>query len=208
VGLFSKLFGIGAAPKPAAPKQAETMAILPTSAMTKDAQEDQAEVMKLLQARIVASEIFVPEKIPLLVSKLRGANGPFQRINTDAAFHGQTLLSVDEKKKLGLNTRMKYSHDFIACCDLAKIATTEPKGALVNMHHAAFFTVARKRELSRFQASGVVKSVRIAPLGDPDACAAVQRLNRAYALDNAPELPLSKCDAKVCRCQYQLGSLR
>jgi hypothetical protein len=208
VSFLRKLFGIGTAQEPDAGKVSHSMGIPATPEMIRDERQSQAEILRLLEARMVHSDVFLPDKISLLIGRLRDANSPFQRINTDAAFAGETFLSVDEKRKIGLNTRMKYSHAFIACCNPATLASVEPKGALGEMHDAVFNVVSRKRQLSEYQKSGVVRTVRIFPLGDPDACASVRRLKRAYPLNDVPALPLPDCDATCCRCGYDAAAIR
>jgi hypothetical protein len=134
--------------------------------------------------------------------KLRRANAPFQHPNIDAAFAGDTYLSANEKRKLGLNTRMRYSHTFIACCDPALLDGVDPKGILHDLYVSAHHAVSRKQQLTKFGQSGVGK-VRVSPCGKPVACAKVERLKRSYVIDQAPALPLAGCDARCCQCLYE-----
>ena len=73
------------------------------------------EIMKLLEASITASGFFRSEKIPELIANIRGSSIPFGRIDTKLVFDDDAFLTIEEKKMLGLNTRMKYSKKFIEC---------------------------------------------------------------------------------------------
>jgi hypothetical protein len=147
--------------------------------------QDNDEVMRLLEAAIRSSGFFRLEAIPGLASKLRGGSEPFARTNTKIAFDGDEILSVEEKRALGLNTRMKYSKAFIAYFDPKCLRTIEPKSALENMHLSAFHRVARKRELLGFRELGCVKKVRIVPVGDARDCGKIKRFKKTHDIDCA-----------------------
>lgn len=177
-------------------------AIPPTPEMLEKERQDNDEVMRLLEAYIRASGLFRTEKIPELVSKLRGGSGAFARVNTRIAFEGDQVLSVEEKRALGLNTRMKYSKAFIGYFDPTSLKTTEPKSVLENMHLSAFHRVARKRDLLEFGNLGFVKQVKIIPVGDTRDCNEIKRLKKIHDLNQVPDLPLLGCTAPYCRCMY------
>ncbi|HXN49997.1 MAG TPA: hypothetical protein VN893_25320 [Bryobacteraceae bacterium] len=176
-------------------------AIPPTAKMVEAERQDHDEVTKLLEASIRASGLFRTEAIPGLVSKLRGGWEPFARVSTRAAFEGDEILSVEEKRALGLNTRMKYSKALIDCFDPRCLSTIEPKSVLEDMHLNAFHRVARKRDLLEIRELGV-KQVRIVPLGGRD-CAKIRRLKKIHDIDELPELPLPGCTAPYCLCMYE-----
>ncbi|MGD1081975.1 MAG: hypothetical protein ABR881_26960 [Candidatus Sulfotelmatobacter sp.] len=121
------------------------------------------EVIKLLEAKIAASGFFRAEKIPELIAILKEASIPFGRVNTRVAFEGDVVLTVKEKKALGLNSRMKYSKKFIEYFEPSVLKSIEPKATLECMHLDAFHRVSRKKELLRFKELGFVKEVRIVP---------------------------------------------
>ncbi|WP_175835751.1 hypothetical protein [Burkholderia multivorans] len=196
--LFRKLKG-GLAPK----TRSNPVAIAPDAAMSKDATEDAIEVERLVEARIVSSGLFIPDKIPDLMGRLRIADKPFQRLSIDSLLGGKFLLTVGEKRALGLNTRMKYTREFVEFFEPRALSTIEPKSLLSGILHAAFFEVARARSLARFEEAGV-GFVKIQPLGDPDCCAAVKRLRKQIPIESVPKLPLPNCTAEVCRCTFEL----
>jgi hypothetical protein len=143
------------------------------------------EVMKLLEDRIVASGYFKKEKIAELMANLNNSSVPFGRTNTKIAFDGNTFLTVEEKRALGLNTRMKYSKKFIAYFDAASFTKIEPKATLECMHLDAFHRVSRKREFLKLRNLGFVRQVKIVPFGDEGDCAKVKRLKKVYAIEVA-----------------------
>lgn len=177
---------------------------IPATAIMLDAEHrDNDEVMRLLEIAIRASGIFRIESIPELVSKLRGGAEPFARVNTKIAFEGEEILSVEQKRMLGLNTRLKYSKAFVSYFDPACLKTIEPKSALENMHLSAFHHVARKRDLLQFRELGFVQRVRIVPVGDARDCGEIKRFKKVHDVNEAPELPLPGCKAPYCRCMFE-----
>lgn len=161
------------------------------------------EVLRKLEASIVKSGLFRAETIPDLLAKLRGASVPFGRINTKVAFDGETVLTVKEKKALGLNTRMKYSKQFIEYFDPSALKVIEPKATLECLHLDAFHRVSRAKQLLTLKKLGFVKQVKIVPTGDGDDCAKIKRLKKTYRIEDVPELPLPGCDVPFCRCWYE-----
>jgi hypothetical protein len=178
-------------------------AIAPAPKMLEAEYQDNEEVMRLLEAAIRASGFFRIEAIPELLSKLRGGSEPFARVNTKIAFEDDEFLSVEEKRVLGLNTRMKYSKAFIGYFDPECLKTIEPKSVLENMHLSAFHRVARKRDLLEFRELGFVKQVRIVPVGDARDCGKIKRFRKIHDINQVPELPLPGCTAPYCRCMYE-----
>jgi len=161
------------------------------------------EVIELLEASVVASGLFRADKIPELIAILRGSSFPFARVNTRVAFGGDTLLTVKEKKALGLNSRMKYSKKFIEYFEPSVLRSIEPKATLEGMHLDAFHRVSRKNELRRFKELRFVEKVKIVPCGDERDCGQKKRLKKIWRIEEVPELPLPGCDAPYCRCMYE-----
>jgi len=166
-------------------------------------QQSNEEVMKLLEASIVASGYFRTEKIPELIAILRSGSIPYGRTNTKVAVDGDSLLNLEEKRALGLNTRMKYSKKFIGYFNPSAFKTIEPKATLECMHLDAYHRVCRKKQLLSFKKLGFVKQVKIVPVGDFLDCKRIKRRKKVYNIDEVPELPLPGCDADFCRCAYE-----
>ncbi len=159
------------------------------------------EIMQLLEARIVSSGFFRAEKITELMAKLREGSSPFARVNTNVAFDGGAILTVEEKRVLGLNTKMKYSKNFIEYFDPIVFKKIEPKNALTDMHLDAFHRVARKKELRELKELNV-RQVDILPAGDARDCGKIKRFKKTHRINEVPELPLPGCTAPYCRCMY------
>src|SRR5665647_605413 len=132
------------------------------------------EVLKILESRMIESGYLKKEKIPSIVEQLRCHSVPFGRVNTKVLFKGEIFLSVEEKKALGLNTRMKYSKEFIEYFNPSCFSDIEPKTAIEDMHLDAFHRMSRKRQILQFKQSRYIKKVRI----KPDDCSHIKRLKK------------------------------
>lgn len=165
--------------------------------------QSQEDILNLLEKNIISSGYFRKEKIPELISLIRTSSVPFGRMNTKIAFDGDSYLTVDEKKNLGLNTRMKYTKKFIEYFDPKSFKSIEPKEFLECMHLDAFHRLSRKNDLKRYKELGFVKKVKIVPVGDCRDCNKIKRLKKIYNIEEVPELPISGCDSPYCRCSYE-----
>lgn len=174
-----------------------------TAEMLEAERADNDEVIQLLEASIRSCGLFRAEKIPELLCKLRDGSGPFARVNTDIAFDGEQILSVEQKRALGLNTRVKYSKAFIEYFDPTSLKDIEPKSLLQAMHLSAFHRVTRKRDLIKFKELGFVKQVKIVSVGDGRDCGKIKRFKKIHNLHQVPDLPLPGCTAQYCRCMYE-----
>ena len=190
-----------AGPTAREPRVSATLGIEPTEEMIERERVFLDDVMKRLESRIVASGVFRKEKIPALMALLRRGSVPFARINTGIAFQGDTYLTVPEKRLLGLNARMKYSHAFIAHCDSACLKTVEPKSMLECMYRDGHNREHRKWLLREFRVCDYITHVDILTIPD-DACAQVKRLRKRHAIGEVPDLPLSHCDSECCGCTF------
>lgn len=159
-----------------------------------------------VEARLLRSAVFKPDQVPVLLSKLRATNRPFGRTNVEGAMAGETYLSADEKRALGLNARMKYSHAFIAMCDPQALATVEPKNHLAVIYVAAYWAAQRIKQLSEFRRIGIVLRVKISPGGEADPCD-LANSKRTFRLDLAPTLPHPKCKCECCTCSFDAAKL-
>jgi hypothetical protein len=125
------------------------------------------DIMRLLEGTISASGYFRRETIPMLMATLKSGTAPYARFNIDAIFKGDSFLSVEEKRSLGLNTRMKYSRRFLEYWNPASFQKIEPKSTLFCMYYDAFHRVSRKNAIESYKKLGFVKTIRI----HPDDCA-------------------------------------
>lgn len=191
-----------------APAEASTpsLAIEPDRAMIAAESRAMSELFADVEARLMRSAVFKQEQVPGLMAKLRATNRAFGRSNVENAIAGDTYLSTDEKRTLGLNTRMKYSHAFIAMCTPDALKTIEPKSHLEQLYAAAYWTAQRTKQLSEFRRIGVVLRVRIVP-GVADGMCALANSRKTYQLDLAPTLPHPKCKSECCSCTFEASKL-
>lgn len=203
MGLLSWLFGrrkISAAEAPKAQSSSTAITGQTDDQLERDEREDFSEISARLRARIETSQLIHADRIDELVALL--ATDGRQRSNLSRATAGATVLSLEEKRALGLNTRMKYTHEFISFFRPEALAGEGAIAALSNMQGAVVSEVGRLRELERLHRSGCERA-RVWPLGDPDACSAIKRHRKVFPIAEAPTLPLEKCRADVCRCMFE-----
>jgi hypothetical protein len=157
------------------------------------------DIMRLLEGTISASGYFRRETIPMLMATLKSGTAPYARFNMDAIFKGDSFLSVEEKRSLGLNTRMKYSRRFLEYWNPASFQKIEPKSTLSCMYYGAFHRVSRKNAIESYKKLGFVKTIRI----HPDDCAQIKQAKKRHPIDRVPDLPLPECNAEFCRCSFE-----
>jgi hypothetical protein len=107
-------------------------------------------------------------------------------------FSYDDLLSLEEKKELGLNTRLKISRQMVSFMTEKGLALKNPKDAVKNMCLKNFHAVARKYELIRMKDAGIEK-VKILDCGDERDCSKIKRFKKIWPIDQVPELPLPGC---------------
>jgi hypothetical protein len=149
---------------------------------------------------IEASGFFMREKIPSLFEKLRATEHigyPYKD-----PFDYNDCLSPDEKKSMGLNTRQKYSREMAEMLTDKGIKQNDPKALVHNIYMQNIFKVSRKYELIELKKMGL-KTVKILDCGDERDCPMVKKIaEKAWPIDEVPDLPLPGCTAKYCRCEY------
>ena len=158
------------------------------------------EVINSLESIMIMSGYFKTESVPVIIKILRNNSSPFGRVKTESVFQGSCFLTVEEKKSLGLNTKMKYSKEFIEYFNLECLGNIEPKTTLECMHLDAFHKVSRKKQIAKFKRMDFVKKVKLHP---DHECPRAKRLKKIYDIDDVPELPLSGCGAPFCRCYFE-----
>ena len=156
-------------------------------------------MQEILEKLLLESQLFHTEKIPLMMAKFRSTQRPFQRMPSHKVLEGKTMLTVDEKKSLGLNTRMKYSHDFIELCQIGRFKDTEPKAALDTILLNAYHRSSRNKTIKELRLKEFVTGVKVVSMG----CSAATKLDKIYALDQVPKLPADSCDEGCCMCYFE-----
>jgi hypothetical protein len=162
-------------------------------------EEKYIEITNKVIEELGKSGFFKPEKISFIADKIRNTAAPGRGFSV--TFSGDDLLSVDEKKSLGLNARQKYSREFIDCLTPSGLKHEEPKSIIEDTWYKHFHSVCRKYDILRFKNTGI-KKVEIIDCGDERDCSKIKKLKKVWSIDEVPELPLPGCTAKYCRCSY------
>jgi hypothetical protein len=154
-----------------------------------------------LRANLIEARVFRTDEIESVVDRVR-AN--FTNINDLRCFgdiEKGRVLSLEEKKALGLNSRRKYAAEFIALFDTAKLADTNPSEAFRRCYMDAVNHARSGAEFERMRALGI-KTVKLLDPFSGNGCRAAKHGAREYPIDAAPSLPLPGCDQDYCRCIY------
>ena len=177
---------------------AESYTIKPTTQMIEEEKLVLERTLQNLKTRMQESGFFKPEWIAELANKVAGDIEVFQRIKGSQSYGGEPFLTVEEKRSLRLNTRMKYSRDFISCFRPEALSAIEPKTFLENLHLAAWHDEQRRKEIRKLKALGIQR-LRICPcMAAPPS----QSKERAYLIDEVPKLPRENCPKPFCPCFY------
>ena len=177
--------------------------VKPTKNEIEQERKTNEEIIRLLESNIISSGLFKKERVPALIGKIREVTTEFGRVSTKLAFEKDEVLTLEEKKSLGLNTRSKYSKFLIECFEPSRMNEIDPRVALENMHLSAFHKISNKKELQKLKNLGFVKKVKIMPAGDKDDCQEIKSCKKVYSINEVPELPFPECNAAYCRCCYE-----
>ncbi len=172
--------------------------ISPTPELTRAERDKNKRMVELTEQWLRECNLIIPEKVPEMMEKLMGGHKSFDRVPNAKALEGETALTVEEKKKLGLNTRMKYTHAFLNFFAAEKLKGSEPKSTISCIILNAFHKASREADIKLFRAQGFIKQVKIEC--DSDACTQVHRLKKIHGLESVPDLPLPGCKEDFCRC--------
>jgi hypothetical protein len=178
-------------------------AIQATPEMIDDERQSQEESLRFLAAMMIESGYFKPAKIPEFISMCRSEFRPFARIDDKNGSRGDDLLSIEEKKALGLNSRMKYTREFIDLFEPSALKVIEPKSTLSSMRINARNRAHARTEIRKMKRLGFIRKVKICPVRDAGDCEKVKNIRKVYNIDEVPELPIPGCDSSLCRCMYQ-----
>lgn len=148
-----------------------------------------------------ASGCFKSDYLSLLADKIRKRTVPGYRYSDP--FDKNDCLTLEEKKQHGLNTKRKYSRELINGLTEKGLATEDPNELVKNTWLANFHKISRKYKLRELKKLGV-QYVRIRTCEDIGDCKAVKLCKKRWPIDEVPELPLPKCNAPYCRCDYAM----
>jgi hypothetical protein len=157
------------------------------------------EIAEAIIQDIAGSGCFKEEKLSIVNARIKKMVRPGYGYSDP--FSLDDCLSLEEKKALGLNTRQKYSREFIEALSEKGLSHPDLKDILKVVYLKHFHSIHRKYELLRMKRLGI-KTVKIEDCGDERDCKAIKRLKKRWPIDEVPELPLPSCTAEYCRCTY------
>jgi hypothetical protein len=154
------------------------------------------ETLERMMRDIESCGFFKPEKfadLKLIIRKVGGYNND--------PFSYEDCLLFAEKEELRIDTDHKVSREMVECMTPKGLSQRDPHNIIAAIYYMNFFAVTRKYQLLELRARGV-RNVEIISLGGDLDCRAVGKAKRKYPLEEVPLLPLSRCDAPYCRCEY------
>lgn len=132
-----------------------------------------------------------------LINLLKSNVHPFERIDTKKILNQGISLTAQEKRDLGINTRLKVNKEFLNYINLESIDKTELFGFITE---AEFYGRARawsEREINRAKKLKASLKLNV----NKDSCPQSIDAERTYSVKQAPLLPLPTC-GKKCLCIY------
>ena len=154
------------------------------------------EMISLIMQDIEKNNYFKPEKLSKLQKYI--SEMVKEGFYSDP-FDYDKVLSLNEKKASGLNTRKKISKEFFDFIAPAGLSVPEPENLLMKIFYRYFFIICRKYDLVRMKNEGVTK-VKIA--GSAEQVCNSMDLNKIWSINEVPSLPLSGCTNFYCPCSY------
>jgi hypothetical protein len=154
------------------------------------------ETLERMVRDIEKSGYFKEEKLPHLAKIITKVGG----YNNDP-FSYEDCLFYEEKEALKIETDHKVSREMVDCMTAKGLAQKEPHNIIPVIYYMNYFAVGRKYKLLELRARGVTM-VEIVNIGGELDCKAIERHKRVFPIAEVPFLPLPKCDAPYCRCDY------
>lgn len=164
-------------------------------------EDENQELLALFTEEIEATDVLIESKKSELVSILILFVDSAQPFDVSRIFKDKTPLAPQEKKELGLNSRKKYTKEFLEYFETDKL-TSCPKDLVNEMYQRASQELYRRKSLRRISETKIGK-YRISYIDDSHSCSKCkEEKGKLYLPDELPKLPLEGCTAKVCRCSY------
>ena len=153
-----------------------------------------------LREYLTRANIFKPEAIEDILRRVRQDFTHVNDLRCFGAIEEGRVLSTDEKKRLGLNVRTKFTEEFIALVDLSKIEGESPIVSYCNAYMDAVLRTGRQFELERMRRIGTLTVEILDPYSSMGGCGAKRK--QSYDIDVLPSLPLKGCEQDYCKCIY------
>ena len=160
------------------------------------------EISEKTIADIEASGYFKPEYLPVIAEKIRKKTKAGYRYVDP--FDKKDWLRAKEKRDLGLDPKKSYTGELVKALSEKGLATEEPMDLIKNIWQANFHKISRDYKLQELRDLGV-QYVKIRTCEDERDCKAIKLCKKRWPIDEVPELPLPKCNAPYCRCDYAMA---
>jgi hypothetical protein len=154
------------------------------------------ETLERMMRDIEKSGFFKTEKLPHLAKIITKVGG----YNNDP-FSYEDCLYFEEKEVLKIDTDHKVSREMVECMTGKGLAQKDPHNIIPVIYYMNYFAVGRKYKLLELKARGV-KMVEVVNIGGELDCEAIEKYKGVFPIDKVPVLPLPRCDAAYCRCEY------
>jgi hypothetical protein len=118
-------------------------------------------------------------------------------------FSYNDCLTDEEKTALNINPEFKISREMADCMSEKGLAEADPRQIVPIIYYMNVFSISRKYKLMELRARGVLKVKIINMTGDLDCKEIEGYTDKIYPINDVPDLPLSKCDAPYCRCDFE-----
>ena len=110
----------------------------------------------------------------------------------------QNKLTVDEKKLLGINTRLSITKELIEVLNERGLKTHYPKSIISNLYHRAFFSKSRHDEMNKLRSGLLIDKVILRSSGggggDCEWCQSNQDIEFSV------HIPIEKLIEENCSC--------
>lgn len=110
----------------------------------------------------------------------------------------QNKLSVSEKKRLGINTRLSISKELIEVLNEQGIKNHHPKSIISNLYHRAFFAKSRHDQMNKFRSNGSIEKVVLNSSGGGGGDCNWCTLNQN--IEFSVHMPIEKLIEANCSC--------
>ena len=126
-------------------------------------------------------------------------------LDQNKLFETKTPLSVEEKRTLGINTRLKITQEHTALLTTQGLQSHYPAEIIPNLWRAATFRYRRVLELEKLRRLAMCKTVTLTTIGESDSCEWCNKTNgKKFDINQ----DLDRLIEVNCKCQpYWKGVL-
>lgn len=177
-------------------RRVEAMSIKATPERMAQERKRHARVKDLFKAMMQDSGAAKIEMLDSLVNCVFLGSGPLVYHDIFGGFKHGNVLTIGEKKALGLNPRKKYWDVLVSHFDTASFSEADPKDLIDKTYRTALAFSFREADIDRAKSWGCTY-VRLSPAS---GCGCVWE--EKYSIDDLPDVPHKDCGMRVCLCGF------